>query len=349
MLNSLRVPEKLYSIAMWLLSVLFAGFLIGMGSKIIGELPGVDRTLTIEQFMPQDSLTLLNNSERNLALRERELEAAEERASLMATAASNAYSQAQSGFSNWIAARTATTDPQQDPQVLSRTRALDTLGIAARDAQAAYDSIAALRLDAEQQRRTVASTLQQMRDNAMSRYDRAQFRVELSTFMLRLLLTLPLLVVSGWLIARKRSSAYWPLARGFILFSAFAFFVELVPYLPSYGGYVRYGVGIIVTAVAAHYLVRGYRLYNERRQAGEQLPETERRQTLGSEVALKRMAANVCPSCERPLQAAPGKTQDYCVYCGLRLYDDCTVCNMHKNAFYQYCPSCGTETAAMPG
>ena len=64
---------------------------------------------------------------------------------------------------------------------------------------------------------------------------------------IELLVPLLVLVLAGWLFAKKRKSTYWLFVWGFIYFALFAFFVELVPNLPSYGGYVRYLVGIVVT------------------------------------------------------------------------------------------------------
>src|SRR2546428_11572041 len=106
--------------------------------------------------------------------------------------------------------------------------------------------------------------------------------VELRVFLYRLALTLPLLVMAGWLFVKKRKSTYWPFVWGFILFAVFAFFVELVPYLPSYGGYVRYIVGIVLTALVGRQAIVSLNRYLEK----QQLPETQRREELSYDTAL---------------------------------------------------------------
>ena len=46
-------------------------------------------------------------------------------------------------------------------------------------------------------------------------------------------LLVPLLALAGWLFVKQRRSTWWPFVWGFIFFALFAFFVELVPYLPD--------------------------------------------------------------------------------------------------------------------
>ena len=283
MLKALRAPEGLFAIAMWVVSIAFASFLMGLGRRIIADLPGVPTTLTREQFMDSGVVARSKALRDSLRRAQEDVTAERERASLVATASQNAYTASRTEFDTWIATRTATTDPKQDPEVVRRTRLLDTLGNRNRASQRDVERIDSTLLHVAQQFESEERADADRQNAVDARYQRALFKQELGVFGIRLALTLPLLLVAGWLVARKRKSEYWPLARGFVLFAVFAFFVELVPYLPSYGGYVRYAVGIALTAVAAHYAVKSMRRYLAQRRVVEQQSEQERRATMGFE------------------------------------------------------------------
>ena len=329
LMKSLRVPDRLFALVMWLVSLVFAAFLIGLGGKIVADLPRLETALTVEQFADRAKLAGLRAEVQAAGRTQRDLADRRQQADLALTAARNAYQSARASYANWLSTRTATTDPQQDPEVIRRTRELDTLKGREREAQAAVEAI-----DAQ-----VLATRQGID---------ARNRQELRVFGARLALTLPLLAVAGWLVAKQRGSDYWPLMRGFVLFAVFTFFFELVPYLPSYGGYVRYGVGIVLTAVAGHYVIKAMRAYLAKRQAIERQTEEERRRALGYEDALKKMATGICPGCERAILTTGQAPSNFCVHCGMKLFDDCPRCTTRRNAFFHYCPSCGAGAAGAP-
>ena len=179
--------------------------------------------------------------------------------------------------------------------------------------------------------------MEEVARQALHKAERAQ---ELRVFLYRLAITLPLLVLAGWLFVKKRKSAWWPFVWGFIFFALFAFFVELVPYLPSYGGYVRSLVGIVVTVLVGRWAIVALQRYLERQRQAEALPANERRTQLSYDKAWAHLSKGVCPGCERAVDLKDGVT-DYCPHCGIGLYEQCHACNARTSSFAKFCYSCG--------
>ena len=347
MFKGARARERLFEALMWPVSIVLAGFLIGLGSLVMADLPKVSHPVTIEQFIDPARKAALVNEASELS---RESDADQARlvgADQDLSRATSAYESAKDTFNNWIQTRTATSDRTQDPEVLSRTRELDQLKSAEDSAQAARDSAQAdlQAVGARISQNQAASN--ELQTSAQPLFERARFVEELKVFGLRLALTLPLLVLSAWMLLRRRGGDYWPMMRGFILFSLFAFFVELVPYLPEYGGYVRYSVGVILTLVLGHYGIKGMRAYLKAREADEARSEPERVKSVEYDEALKKLAARACPGCDRTLPATEMPI-DYCVHCGMHLFNHCTTCQTRKFAFFRFCMTCGTPAAAAP-
>jgi hypothetical protein len=342
MSKALRLSETWFRRGLWLVAIMFAWFLSGLGSSLVGDLPKVEQQLTLEQVLdPQASAAArdaLSAADESLEDIRDQLQ----RQRLRYQAAAADTQAARDSFNNWIATRRATARPDQDQELLERTAALDALKGVERDIGKSVEALQQREYDAI---RTLTSTRQTLADLQQSGYDtlaRAQRSQELRVFLYRLALTLPLLVIAGWLFVRKRKSTYWPFAWGFILFALFTFFIELVPYLPSYGGYVRYSVGILITVLVGRQAIVALNRYLEQQKQKESLPDVERRRELSYDLALVRLAKGVCPGCERSVDL--GNTAlDFCPHCGIGLHDHCGQCNTRKSAFSRFCHACGAH------
>ena len=341
MSKSLRLSEKWFRRGLWLVAFIFASFLIGLGGTIVGDLPQVESHVTLERFMDQGRADAARGTIKAAQQSEQQAQDALAQARLKLQVAQADVANARKSFENWIATRSATERAEQDPELVSRTQALDTLQARERAARADVEKQQQAQLDAQQASERAQRDLQQLQDAAGEQYSRAMRAQELRVFGYRLALTLPLLLIAGWLFVKKRKSAAWPFVWGFIFFALFAFFVELVPYLPSYGGYVRYIVGIVITALVGRWAIAALNRYMERQKQAEAQPEQERRRELSYDTARARLAKGVCPGCERPVDLKDGKT-DFCPHCGIGLFDHCGSCTTRKNAFAHYCHACGT-------
>jgi predicted RNA-binding Zn-ribbon protein involved in translation (DUF1610 family) len=347
MSKSLRLSEKWFNRGLWVIALVFAGFLIGLGNVIVGDLPQVDGRIVRDDFIDRAAVDPLRAARDAANARAEAANPPLEQAELRLQAASQAYLSGRETFQNWVATRTATAQPGQDAELVARTNELDGLKAAEDKARTDAEAQRQIRLDALQARDRATAALQPYEAAAQKLYEAELQRSELRVFLYRLALTLPLLVIAGWLFARKRQSQWWPFVWGFILFALFAFFVELVPYLPSYGGYVRFITGIIVTVLVGRYAIISLNRYLAQQRLAEAQPDQVRRDVLSYDAALARLDKKVCPGCERPVDLKDPAI-DFCPHCGIGLHDHCQACNARKSAFAPFCHACGAA-ATKPG
>ncbi|MGJ7523129.1 serine endopeptidase [Variovorax sp. LT1P1] len=342
MSKSLRLSEKWFRRGLWLVAVVFASFLIGLGGTLVGDLPQVERALQLDDFIDRAAAEPLRAGVREAERTEQQAGRALEQAELKLSVAQQASRNARETFDNWVATRRATAQPDQDAELIARTRALDVLKAKEDEAQQKVDAQEQVALDARQAQAAAQQKLAGLEADAQLKLDAEYRRVELRVFGYRLALTLPLLLIAGWLFVKKRKSTYWPFVWGFIFFALFAFFVELVPYLPSYGGYVRYVVGIVLTVVVGRYAIVALNRYLARQKLAEAQPDIVRREELSYDTALTRLSKSVCPGCERPVDLK-NPAIDFCPHCGIGLFDHCRACDARKSAFSKFCHACGTS------
>ncbi|MDB5744840.1 MAG: hypothetical protein JWR68_3155 [Polaromonas sp.] len=341
MSKTLRLTEKWMHRGLWLVALVFASFLIGLGGTLVGDLPQVEKPLALDDFMDAPAGAALRNAIKQAETARQQADTALEQAQLKRRIAQADSAAARETFNNWLSTRRATQLSDQDAELVARTRALDGLKDRERAAAAAVEAQQQAALDARQAGERDRIRLNEMEAAAQKRLDADYRRVELRVFLYRLALTLPLLVIAGWLFMKKRKSTYWPFGWGFIIFAGFVFFVELVPYLPSYGGYIRYLVGIVVTVLVGRQAIIALNRYLERQKLAEQLPDAQRREELSYDTALARLSKSVCPGCERPVDLRNPEI-DFCPHCGIGLFDRCQACTTRKSAFAKFCHACGT-------
>lgn len=345
MSKHLRLSEKWFNRGLWVISIVFAWFLIGLGSSVVDDLPRVEKSLQQSNFIDQTAMKPLQETLTQqyslINTANDKLHEIQEQLSIK----NKIYKNANESFDNWLKTRHATERADQDEELIARTKELDQfkIGVNQLDQQISekHKAIAVLEIKANDIRQQVDALNDRAYDELYVEIKKQNLRV----FLYRLAVTLPLLILAGWLFAKKRKSQYWPFAWGFIFFALFTFFVELVPYLPSYGGYVRYGVGIIITVLGGHYAIRGLQKYLARQKIAEAQPETVRRKELSYDVALVRLGKGVCPSCERSSNFND-PDHDFCPHCGISIFNHCETCQTRKSAFLHFCHKCGASSAS---
>lgn len=350
--------ERTTKVVYTLISLVLCVFLIALSSKIIDDLDPSAQRPEPESFVSRKH----NALEAQQAAIDAEVQALQDKneriEQTIATAREN-YNNEKQSFENWIKTRKTLGSPDKDQEVVDRARKLDGYYKIEQDWRSQLSARQQL-IDAKnKQKQQLQFQMDQEDAVGQARFDAALRRHDLKVFLVRLLFVGPILALGIFFFVRYRRHQFWPLYFGFTLFSLYAFFVGLVPYLPSYGGYIRYTVGIALSVGLGYYAIKHIRAYLERKQEELKVSTQERARNVQQEVAEKALDNHYCPSCgkdfiikkwETPSKAlgndALQLVTDFCRHCGLNLFVDCYNCG-HKNfAHLPFCASCGVKSAA---
>jgi hypothetical protein len=337
----------------YLISVILCLFLILLTNRILNDL-GQSVTYPDQANLGNKTTTdSLNALQKSIGF---EMERYETKATQLEKSvelAEKNYQDAKASFDNWLLTRAVLGDPSKDKAVIDRTETLDSYFTIRqnwnKEAAKIQDTLSVWRA-----KMAVINDQMYIENEQTARLFNAEVQTyELKVFLIRLLFILPILLLGIYFYIKFRNHKYWPLFFGFTLFSLYAFFIGLVPYLPYYGGYVRYTVGILMSVLGGYYAINKIRTYLEQRKEELQQSAAERAQKVGSDTAFKAFEQHICPSCGKDFmfknwalaKQTPSDAglivSNFCRQCGFELYKNCAQCGEKHFAHLPYCSSCG--------
>jgi hypothetical protein len=204
-------------------------------------------------------------------------------------------------------------------------------------------------LDIERQK--LEQRLEQQRTQARAEYDKLYENHRMKLAVYQLLILMPLLLVAGYLVLKRRGNIYYPLflACGGATLLKVALVIH--EYFPS--RYTKYVLIVVLMLVVARILVHFIKiaafpkldwLLRQYREAYERF---------------------LCPICEYPIRTGPrkflywtrrtvnkilpqgdfnGKDEPYnCPSCGTMLYEQCAACQKIRHSLLEHCEHCGAK------
>lgn len=346
--------NRLKTILYFFISLILAGFLIGLSSNLLEDMGDVIYRPSLEEFENQELKNELISSREVYEQKQTEY-----REQLRSTYAAQEFAQKQkdaeqTSFDNWLKTRTSLGKVEHDKEVLSRIKELDDLQAVVLSWQSRSDSINTLVRENNQKIEEINVTLYEQVTKPAYKAQESEYRaLVVKNFLFRLLFALPILALGVYFFLKKRKSKFAPLYNGFTLFSVYVFFVGLVPYFPDFGGYVKYIVGIILTIGLASYAIKKILAYSEQRKKELVVSREERAKKLENTVVEKAFNAKVCPSCGKSILLSPWEKQEkikvegmlvaanYCRFCGLQVMCNCESCGERNFAHLPFCVNCG--------
>lgn len=356
-LNSKKL-ERTSRLIYFTISTMLCFFLVLLSNRIINDIDRLTESPMQDQFENKTARKELDKKMEMMAI---EVDNLNNKKALLektiATAKEN-YTNEKQSFDNWLQTRKTLGSPDKDQEVISRAKQLDEFYKIEQEWRAQLN---AKQTELDQKEKEQALIQQKIDKEILLgsvKYDKAYKQYELKVFLIRLLFVGPILALGIFFFIRYRRHKFWPLFFGFTLFSIYTFFFGLVPYLPSYGGYVHYAVGIILSLGLGYYAIKTIRQFIEQKQAELKISTQERAKNVQTEVAEKALDNHFCPSCGKDFLIkkweTPTKNNDsevyklvtnYCRHCGLELFKKCSSCGNKNFAHLPFCASCGEPSS----
>ncbi|MDR1941352.1 MAG: hypothetical protein LBQ47_03415 [Endomicrobium sp.] len=349
--------ERTSKFVNFVISLTLCIFLILLSGKIIGDLNRAVKSPDMDDFK---DLVLLSQLNAQSAKYSSEIEALDQKKETiergMRVARDN-YKNEKESFENWLKTRRTLGSPDKDKEVTDRAGRLDAF-YEVEHAWKEQLSVIQAQIDAiDKNRRSVYDSASVHNAQAQEKYYAALKTYRLKVFLVRLLFVLPILGIGVYFFIRHRQHKFYPLFFGFTLFSVYTFFFGLLPYIPSYGGYVRYSVGVLLTVGLGYYAIKHIKSFMEQKQAELKASAQERAKKVQTDTAEKALANHFCPSCGKDffmknwevaqVKNTAGATNslitDFCRHCGMELFKKCESCGGRNFAHFPFCSSCGAK------
>jgi predicted RNA-binding Zn-ribbon protein involved in translation (DUF1610 family) len=347
--------EKTSKLINYIIAIVLCGFLISLSGKLIDDVDEWKERPRVEEFQNTE---LLEKKESEIEKIDIKIELKEEKKSSIENTikvVNNNYDNAKKSFDNWLEARKTVGSPNEDKEVLSRANELDEYYKTQQEWKKELSVISSEIQVLTKDKNEINEIIYNEEDKAYEEREKAIRKYHLKIFLIRLLFILPILLLGIFFIIKYRKHKYWPLFLGFVLFSFYAFFFGLVPYLPSYGGYIRYTVGIILSVLFGIYAINKIKKFIEHKKSELLVSTTERAKKVQTETAEKALDDHMCPSCGKDFivkkwdksAGKKDKTETYgivtnfCRFCGLELFKKCNKCDSENFAHLPFCSNCG--------
>lgn len=356
-LNSKKL-ERTSRMVYYSISTILCLFLILLSNRIIYDLDNTVKRPYPEDFEDKSRLALLqneidlqNSGLENLNLQKETIE------KTIATAKDN-YANEKQSFDNWLQTRKTLGSPDKDQEVIERVKKLDEFYKVEQEWREQLNTLQSRIDETEEKAMEIQEAVDEEQAAGYEKYGKALKLYDLKVFLIRLVFVAPILALGIFFFIRYRRHKFYPLYFGFTLFSFYAFFFGLVPYLPSYGGYVRYSVGVALSVGLGYYAIRRIRQFIEQKQAELKISTQERARKIQAVTAEKALENHFCPSCgkdfllrkwEFPVTHQTREADTYkfvttfCRHCGMELFKSCSNCGTRNFAHLPFCSSCGTD------